>query len=219
MWGHALALFLFAASAITINAAHAEHLSIPNCPAALALTLPNEFRPIERAPDVLQALSANPMRRTRYAVAFTSRSLGEDVVGGRPYIAIGSLESVLNAQGRLKRSDFDSVREAARKYKNEIPPGVEKYIGRLAEGLRSLHGLDAPTIDKPVPLVYVEPDDHSFVTVGLASGTIGGDKFYSLSFAKLIFVQSCLVYVNAGFPLGLISFKRVSEIASELDVR
>jgi hypothetical protein len=219
MWGHALALFLFGAQVITVNAAHAEHLSIPNCPAALALTLPNEFRPIERAPGVVHTLSANPMRRTHYAVAFTSRSLGEDAVGGRPYIAIGSLGSVLNAQGRLKHSDFDSVREAARKSQNEIPPGAEKYIGRLVEGLRSLHGPDAPTIDKPVPLAYMEPDDHSFVTVGLASGTIRGDKFYSLSFAKLIFAQSCFVYVNAGFPLGLISFKRVTEIASELDIR
>lgn len=212
-------LFGMAILAMTVSTAHAEPLSILRCPAALDLTLPKEFRPIERAPEIVETLSANDARRTRYAAAFTSRTLGEDPVGGKPFIAIGSLGSTLNVQGRLKREDFDAMRETARKSKNEIPPGAQEYLNRLGEGLRRLHGPDAPIIGKAVLLAYLEPDDRSFVTVGLTSGTIRGEKVYFLSLAKLIFVQSCFAYINAAFPLGLTSFQRVSEIALELDVR
>ena len=125
-------LFGMAILAMTVSTAHAEPLSILRCPAALDLTLPKEFRPIERAPEIVETLSANDARRTRYAAAFTSRTLGEDPVGGKPFIAIGSLGPTLNVQGRLKREDFDAMRETARKSKNEIPPGAQEYANRLA---------------------------------------------------------------------------------------
>lgn len=212
-----LLVIVVCAEAVPAGTAHAEPLSIPMCPAALDLTLPKEFRPIERAPEIMEVLSANDARRTRYAAAFTSRTLGEDPLGGRPFIAIGSLGSTLNAQGKLKRKDFDAMREVVRKSKNEIPPLAQEYLNRLAEGHRRLYGTD-PAISGII-LAYLEPDDHSYVQIALTSGTIHGERTYFLSLAKVIFVQSCFAFINAAFPLGLTSFQRVSEIALELDVR